>query len=185
MASATLAVCGTGSALLAYSIGLSGSLPVSLIANSTAALTNPTWVAFSPDGAFTYVVDEQSNGSVSPFQFSGNSFVQVGPSEQSDSPGTVHAALHPSMNWMASASYAGSSAAIYPRASSTGVLGSPIAVWSPGEFAHAVTWGDPQTLFIPCLGSNYIAQYHFDVVTGGVTPSKVHQSQNPSYACYL
>ena len=169
-----LVVCGTGSALLAFAIQ-QGSGAASLLGNSTLGLRNPTWIDFSPDGAYAYVVDEifDSSGSVSPFSFDGSAFSPVGPAQPSDSPGTVHAKLHPGLEWLATASYAGNSSAIFPRSTATGALESPTLVWSPGQFAHAVTWAAPDTLFIPCLGSNYIAQYRFNPGTGAVTPAQV------------
>jgi len=77
--------------------------------------------------------------------------------------------VHPGGKWLFVANYGSGQVAVIPIHADGG-LGDPVEVQHPGEHAH-MTLCDPsgQCVFVPCLGSDHIAQYRFDDATGKLT----------------
>jgi len=81
--------------------------------------------------------------------------------------------VHPSGRWLLVSNYGSGQVAVLPIRPDGG-LGEPVDVQHPGEHAH-MTLCDPSGswVFVPCLGSDLIAAYHFDPVQGRLTPSAI------------
>lgn len=145
---------------------------MAVISNSTV-VNSPNFAAWNIDASVIFIASEvqRTTGFVASYGNTGKPDVPLqGISiTGSNSVGTVHVAVHGSQSWVVSASYTGNSSAVYP-VTSGGKLSPPTTVFSPGIFAHQVVF-DPsdQFLFIPCLGSDYIAQYIFNGTSGQVT----------------
>ena len=82
-------------------------------------------------------------------------------------------ALHPSEAWVAVANYASGTVTVHAR--EDGRLRDAhvvVAPAGPHGKAHQVLFSrDGTRLFVPCLGADYIAQFHFDTATGTLTPA--------------
>lgn len=84
--------------------------------------------------------------------------------------GATHLALDPTGKWVGVAHYDSGHVSILPL-QSDGSVGPATAVALPGKNAHQVVW-DPsgKYLSVPCLGSNFVAQFKF--ADGLLTPNE-------------
>jgi 6-phosphogluconolactonase len=90
-----------------------------------------------------------------------------------DSRGTTptHVRVDRSGRWVFAANYSDGVVGVFPI-QADGSLGEAVDTETPGEQAHAVVI-DPTNryLFVPCKGSDRIAQFVFDAATGQLTPN--------------
>ncbi len=143
--------------------------------STTNAGNNPSFLAFTPDGRFLYAVNEQGqNGQVASFSVAGATgaltFLNRVPSQGA---GPTHVAVDRSGRWVMVANYGGGTAAVLPIRND-GSLGQAVDTESPGMQAHQIVT-DPSNrfAFVPCLGSNWVAQYLFDADAGTLTANAV------------
>ena len=73
--------------------------------------------------------------------------------------------------WVFVANYTSGTVATLP-VKADGSLGAPADTQSPGALAHMIV-PDPsgRFVFVPCKGSDYVAQYVFDAATGKLAPN--------------
>lgn len=106
-------------------------------------------LAIRPDWTFTRINDVSSGGK-----------------------GTCHVAVHPGGRWVFNACYGGGQMGI-SAVKEDGSLEEPAQVVKPGIKAHQVVFdATGRFVFVPCLGSDWIAQYRFDPQTGALTPNE-------------
>jgi 6-phosphogluconolactonase len=134
----------------------SGAL--TLLAESDAG-TNPSYMAFRGDRA--YAVNETAAGRVSAFAWdraSGKLAKLNDVPSAGDDP--CHVAVDPSGAWVAAANYSSGTVALL-AVTPSGALAEH-AAWAPGKNAHEAHWrpgaGGPPRLYVPCLGSDAVAQ---------------------------
>ncbi len=85
--------------------------------------------------------------------------------------GPAHLSVDRSGGFVLVANYGGGTAAVIPIRADGG-LSAPRQTVSPGSNAHMfVTDAGNHHAFVPCKGSDYVAQYDFDPATGGLTPN--------------
>jgi 6-phosphogluconolactonase len=82
--------------------------------------------------------------------------------------GACHVAIHPSGRWVFSAAYNDGTIAWMPVLAD-GTLGAPAQQMPVGPKAHAVNFdASGRFVFVPCLGSDSVAQLVFDDATGAL-----------------
>lgn len=85
--------------------------------------------------------------------------------------GPAHLSVDRSGTFVLVANYGGGTAAVIPIRGDGG-LAAPRQTVSPGANAHMiVTDASNHHAFVPCKGSDYIAQYNFDPATGALSPN--------------
>ena len=139
---------------------------------NVAAGTSPSFVAMDPKTSRVFAVDE-NGGNVLSFSFDPGSgaLTPVGAPTGSQGAGPTHVSIDASNKWVLVANYTAGSAAVFPILPN-GSLGAATDVKSPGANAHlAITNPGGGFAFVPCLGSNFIAQYTFDSTAGKLTPN--------------
>jgi 6-phosphogluconolactonase len=137
---------------------------------------NPTYMAFSPDRRFAFAIDEANPPDSKVLSFAvdpGDGHLTPINSVETGAVGAPHLAVHPSGKWLAVAHYGrdaddwvGGQVVVIPIGRD-GVLAAPSGVTRgpadrPCVNAHQAvftTRGD--YLLVPCLGSDYVAQYRF------------------------
>lgn len=108
-----------------------------------------TALAIRPDWTFTRLNDVASGGK-----------------------GVCHVAVHPGGRWVFNACYSGGQMGL-SAVKDDGSLAEPAQVVKPGIKAHQVVFdATGRFVFVPCLGSDWIAQYRFDPDTGVLTPNE-------------
>ncbi len=127
----------------------------------------PSFLAASPDGKHLYAVDE-SQSQVMAFSIDPQTgdLTEIGTRRSSEGSGPAYVSVDRSGAWVLVANYGGGTVAVLP-VGIDGSLGDAVAVESPGDNPHLIRT-DPsnQYVFVPCLGSDHVAQYFFDEATG-------------------
>jgi 6-phosphogluconolactonase len=134
----------------------------------------PAYLAFHPSGDYLYAADEVERGKVHAFEVDEESGELTALNTQpSGGAGAVHLSVTPSGKWLLVANYHGGSASVLPI-SDDGRLGQAADEESPGELAHMII-PDPngKHVFVPCKGSDHVAQYRLDEETGDLAPNDV------------
>ena len=138
---------------------------------------NPTYMAFSPDRKFAYVIDEANPPDSKVLSFAidpADGHLTPINSVETGAVGAPHLAVHPSGKWLVVAHYGrdadewvGGQTVVIPI-QEDGSLAAPIGSSAgpadrPCVNAHQTVFsrrGD--YLLVPCLGSDYVIQYRFD-----------------------
>lgn len=134
---------------------------------SVTAGANPSFLAMNVAKSRLYAVDE-SGGNVLAFSFDAKAgtLAALGAPVSSQGAGPTHLSLDPSGKWVLVANYTGGSTAVLP-VQADGTLGAATDVKSPGQKAHlAITNPSGGFAFVPCLGSNIVAQFTLDGAQG-------------------
>ncbi len=147
--------------------------PVAGTATPRASSTcgaNPSYLDCSPDGRFAYACaggDRIIAMAVKPdWTFTRINDVSAG------GKGTCHVAVHPGGRWVFNACYTSGQMGL-SAVKDDGSLAEPAQVVTPGIKAHQVVFdAGGRFVFVPCLGSDWIAQYRFDPATGTLTPNE-------------
>lgn len=132
--------------------------------------TAPSYLAWSPDRRTMYAVDSAPGGDlVRAWRIAAQDGALDPLSKQlSGGKGTCHVSVHPSGRWVYAASYTSGHVAVLPVMPDGG-LGAALQVERAGEKAHmAITDPAGKFLFVPCLGSDWIAVYGIDPATGAL-----------------
>lgn len=140
--------------------------------SSSDAGPSPTYLAQHPSGAFLYAANEVAPGRISAYAINPQDGRLVRINEASSAgDGPCHVSVHLSGKWVFAANYGNGTIGVLPVRPDGGV-GEPLAQIVPGKNAHQILC-DPagRHVFVPCLGSDWVAQYHFDAATGALTPS--------------
>lgn len=145
--------------------------PVGSVASFGSA---PSFLAVDAAGKHLYAVDENTPGQVGAYSIDpavgALTFLN---SVSSGGDGPPFVAVDGSGKWVLVADYTSGNAAVLP-VGADGSLGAPVDTESPGANAHMIL-PDPSNrfVFVPCLGSDWIAQYVFDAATGKLTANAV------------
>jgi 6-phosphogluconolactonase len=175
---------GASMHLVAYASGYGPNiqwLSVDASSGATAAVGSvasfgsaPSFLAVDAAARHLYAVDENASGQVGAYAIdpaAGALTFQNAVSSGGNGPPFV--TLDGSGKWVLVANYGDGTASVLP-VKSDGSLGAPVQTLSPGANAHMIA-PDPSNrfVFVPCLGSDWIAQYVFDAASGMLTPNGV------------
>src|SRR5439155_26465965 len=128
-------------------------------------------LAANPQHRYLYAVDE-TNSQVAGFAIDAKSGAlkllnKVG----SGGTGPAHLSVDRSGRFVLTANYTNGAVATFPIGAD-GSLGAAADGKAAGTNAHMIlTDAANQHAFVPCLGSDYVAQYAFDAATGKLTAS--------------
>ncbi|MGD0528625.1 MAG: lactonase family protein [Polyangiaceae bacterium] len=148
--------------------GALGSPSSSLASFGTA----PSFLAVDTAAHHLYAVDENTPGQVGAYSIdavTGALTFQNAVPSGGDGPPYVGV----DGPWVLVANYTSGTVAVLP-VKSDGSLGAAVDTESPGMLAHMMV-ADPSDhyVFVPCKGSDYVAQYLFDAATGQLTANAV------------
>jgi len=151
------------------------SISVYLLDRVTGALTpqgkvdagtNPSFLAADPEHRFLFAVNEGSD-EVAGFSIDpATGLLTALNKKSSEGGGPAYVSVDKTGGWALVANYGGGTVAVLPIGGD-GTLGDAVDVESPGQNAHLIRT-DPSNAFafVPCLGSDHVAQFHFDPATG-------------------
>jgi 6-phosphogluconolactonase len=130
---------------------------------AATAGTVPSYLAFAPNRKYLYAIDEVDQSRIFAFIVDPASGTLREINEQmTGGAGAPHLAVHPSGRWLVVAHYDSSIVTVHPLAPE-GAVGKAVDTRQPGKSAHqAVFASGGRFVFIPCLGSNLVAQYRFE-----------------------
>jgi 6-phosphogluconolactonase len=136
---------------------------------TTTATGTPSFLAFDAARRHVYAVDE-ANSKVEAFAIDATTgaLTHLGNDVGSGGSGPAHLTVDGSGKWVLVANYGSGDVGILPIAAD----GSVVAGTSlhAGTNAHEVVLdGGNRFAWVPCLGSNYVAQYSFDAAAGTLT----------------
>jgi 6-phosphogluconolactonase len=170
MENTVLHVSGYGPLIRSYTLTSEGALA---LRSESPAGKNPSFIARHPDGTHLYAVSEVGEGKVITFALSADDG-QVAPvnAVSSGGKGPCFCSVVPNGKWLLAANYGSGHVALIPILAD-GTLGNPSDVQQPGVNAHmAITGPDGRFVYVPCKGSDYIAQFRLDAKAGKLIPLK-------------
>lgn len=130
-----------------------------------AAGDNPSFLAGSQDSRYVYAVDE-GGSEVLAFEVEGGALVEIGERQSSEGNGPAYVSVDATGQWVLVANYGGGTVAVLPILED-GSLGAAVDVESPGQNPHSIRTDASGThAYVPCLGSDIVAQFDFDAATG-------------------
>jgi 6-phosphogluconolactonase len=143
-------------------------------ASTTSFGTSPSFLVVNRAATHLYAVDENTAGQVGAYTIdpaSGALTFQNAVSSGGNGPPFV--ALDRSEAYVLVANYGDGTVSVLP-VKSDGSLSAPSSTVQVGTNAHMIL-PDPSNrfVFVPCLGSDYVAQFLFDASTGTLTPNAV------------
>ncbi|MGD0089702.1 MAG: lactonase family protein [Planctomycetota bacterium] len=141
-------------------------------ASTSSGGKNPTYLAWHPSRKYMYAANEGQPGRVTAFAISPNDGALTKLNEASSAGnGPCHVSVHPSGKWVFVANYGSGTIGVLAVQPNGGVA-EPQAKLEPGKNAHQII-SDPsgRFVFVPCLGSNHVAQFLFDEATGELKPN--------------
>jgi 6-phosphogluconolactonase len=139
--------------------------------------TNPSFLAFAPSLTHLYAVNEGAQGQVAAFALDATSgaltFLNRVPSEGN---GPAHLAVDARGAHVIVGNYNSGTVAVLPIGRD-GRLSAAVDTESPGRNAHQIVLdATGRFVLVPCLGSDYVAQFLYDDTTGQLsanTPATV------------
>lgn len=161
------AYVGSGNGRIsAYRLGTDAGLLD--LAGSTMAGANPSYLAFLPRERRVYAVNETTPGQLSAFVASPDGGLALLNRVSSAGDGPAHLAVDPSGRFVAAANYGSGHVGVI--ALTDAGLGASVDVESPGTYPHQVVFSaDGRFAWVPCKGSDLVAQFRFDAATGQLT----------------
>jgi 6-phosphogluconolactonase len=174
-----------------YVGGYAGTISVYALDPQTGKLTaktattygsGPSFLAIDPSHQHLYAVDED-NSKVAAFTIDqkAGTLTHIGTDVGSGGSGPAFLSVDRSGKYVLVPNYTNGAVATFPIGSG-GTLGAQIGSGAPGQLAHMMIT-DPANkfVFVPCLMSNYIAEYTFDATTGKIGAKPVtFQSAQPA-----
>lgn len=136
-----------------------------------AAGANPSFLATDPAHRFLYAVNEGS-AQVAAFSIDpATGLLTFLDRKSSQGDGPAYVSVDHAGAWALVANYGGGTVAVLPILPD-GSLGDAVDVQSPGVNPHSIR-ADPTNhfAFVPCKGSDHVAQFLFDAQTGKLTPN--------------
>jgi 6-phosphogluconolactonase len=134
-----------------------------------AAGDNPSFLAGPPGSERVYAVDEGSSEVLAFDVGIGGQLVEIGERQSSAGNGPAYVSVA-GTQWVLVANYGGGTVAVLP-VNADGSLGEAVDVESPGQNPHSIRVDASGThAYVPCLGSDIVAQFDFDQATGQLTP---------------
>jgi 6-phosphogluconolactonase len=164
----------SAAAAIAYYVYVSGENPTittlrldptsgALTRTATASAgTVPSYLAFAPSKKFLYAIDEIDQSRIIAFTVAGGSgTLREINREATGGAGAPHLTVDPTGRWVVVAHYDSNSVSVHPIRPDGGI-GKGVDSRKPGTAAHQVVFdASGRFVFIPCLGSNLVAQYRF------------------------
>ena len=133
---------------------------------------NPSFLAFSPDHQHLYAVnDSVGGGKVLSFAIdrSTGKLTKTGEGSMGMAGSACHLSVHPSGQWIFTASYGSGHVTVLP-VKADGSVGDAVDVQMAGKNAHqAVVNKNGSYLFVPTLGIDQVQVYHIDAANGKLT----------------
>ena len=144
---------------------------------------NPTYLAIHPSHKFLYAANETDPGKASAYSINPTDGKLTRINEvSSGGGGPCHIAVHPGGKWAFTGNYGSGHIAVLPI-KDDGSLGEPVESLHGGKNAHqAIVDATGKFVFVPFLGSDYVAQYHFDDAAGKLTPNDPATLATPAKA---
>ncbi len=133
---------------------------------TTTTTGSPSFLAVDPARTHLYAVDE-TNSKVQAFAIdaSTGALTHVGNDAGSGGSGPAHLIVDKSGAWVLTANYGSGDVGVL-KIAADGTVGAPTTLHA-GAMAHEVVLdGANAHAWVPCLGSNYVAQYAFDAAAG-------------------
>jgi 6-phosphogluconolactonase len=168
--------------LVAYASGYAPNIDWFTVDSQSGALgapssvasfgTAPSFLAVDANSKHLYAVDENTPGRVGAYAIdAATGALSFENAVASGGDGPPYVGIDGS--WVLVANYTSGTVAVLP-VQSDGSLGPAVDTESPGALAHMIV-ADPTNhfVFVPCKGSDYVAQYVFDSSTGKLTPNAV------------
>jgi 6-phosphogluconolactonase len=140
-------------------------------AGTTTATGSPSFLAADPSHAHLYAVDE-ANSRVEAYAITAETgaLTHIGGDPASGGSGPAHLTVDATGQWVLVANYGSGHVGIL-RIGSDGTLAAPATLLA-GAHAHEVVLDATNHFaWVPCLGSNYVAQYAFSSAAGSLTAS--------------
>jgi len=141
---------------------------------SSNGYENPSWMTWTRNFQYMYAVNEITpGGKVVAFRIDRNTLrlVNIQPSG-GGSPCFI--SIHKSQRWAFVANYDDGYISVLPIDSTTGAVGPAVVNEKHGELAHTMLNDESgKFVFAVFKGSDYIAQFIFDEVSGKLTPNSV------------
>ena len=139
---------------------------------TTTATGTPSFLAFDAARRHVYAVDE-ANSVVEAFAVDATTgaLTHVGTDRASGGSGPAHVAVDPSGGWVLAANYGSGDVGVLPIGAGDGSLGAGTSLHA-GVNSHEVVFasaGGATVAWVPCLGSQYIAQYSWNAGSGTLT----------------
>ena len=131
---------------------------------------NPTYMAWHPSRKYMYAANEIDAGKVTAFSINPKDGALTKLNEASAAGhGPCHLSVSPNGKWVFTANYGSGDIGVLP-VKPDGSVGEPVFTAKAGKNAHQIfTDSTGKYVFVPCLGSEYIAQYILDDATGQLT----------------
>src|SRR5579862_142506 len=133
---------------------------------------SPAYMAWHPSLKYMYAINEVADGkitasSIDPKDGKLTRLNEVSSGGKSPS----HISVHPKGRWVFAAHYGDGAVSVFPILAD-GSLGEAVQTLATGTQAHQIIC-DPsgKFVFVPCIRSDYVAQYRFDESTGRLTPN--------------
>jgi 6-phosphogluconolactonase len=120
----------------------------------------PSYLSVAPSRSYLYAVDETDQDAIAAFKIdSASGRLREINRVSGAGAGAAHIAVDPTGRWLVTAHYDSSSVTVHAIRGDGGI-GEKIDDQAPGKFAHqAVFDASGRFVFVPCLGSNLVAQY--------------------------
>lgn len=132
--------------------------------------SGPSFLAADPSHRHLYAVNEGS-GDVAAFAIDANGALAGLGQVSSAGSGPAYVSVDATGAWVLVANYGGGTVAVLP-VQGDGSLGDAVDVESPGVNPHLIRTNAKNDLaFVPCKGSDRVAQYQFDDKTGKLAES--------------
>ena len=177
-----LSDAGVSGLPFAFVGGYSGGISVYRMSLDSGTLTfahsvaadHPSFLALSPNHRFLYSVAEAASGQVQAFALdSSTGALKALGAASSEGTQPAHVSVDATGRWVLVANYGSGTVAVLP-AYPDGGLGNSVSTKSPGANAHFIhTDATNAFAFVPCLGSDLVAQYLFNESTGALTENAV------------
>jgi 6-phosphogluconolactonase len=131
---------------------------------------SPSFLAIDTARRHLYAVDETAVGQVRAFALDAAGALAPLNTVSSGGSSPVHLAVAPSGGWLLVANYGDGVVAVLPIRAD-GSLGGAVDTHVAGQNAHQVAIdASGSFVYVPCKGSDYVAEYAFDAQRGRLTP---------------
>jgi 6-phosphogluconolactonase len=166
---------GYAPAIQVFSVDpVAGTLTLQKAAGTNSFGDSPSFLAMNPTSTTLYAVDENTQGQVGAYAIDKTSGAMTflnAVSSGGDGPPFLR--VDASGKYVLVANYGDGTVSVLPILAG-GKLGAPLSTQQVGTNAHMIL-PDPSNhfAFVPCLGSDYVAQFTFDPTTGALKPNSV------------
>ena len=163
-------LAGYGPAVAVAKLDEEGGASVLSVVASTGGFAEPSYVAVDAARRLLFAVAE-GEGRVGSWRMADDGSLTPVSTVSAEGEAPCHLALHPSGDWLLVSNYTTGTLTTLAVDAATGALRVHDS-FSPGHNVHEAVWRDGgRRVYVPCLGSDYVAQLEFDAATGTLTPN--------------